>query len=458
MLNRILVPKDARPLADSTAEPGRRRKTALDARTVVAADLPAITLDPRSNIPAYMPLEVLSKPLVIPRDMPINKLDLGNAIPSHVPLEVLGKHVAVPLGAALPQIEMKRQPMQFAGEMPDVLEPDVITTGEVNLLSDGPKNLRDEAKWVLRGASAVLHAVALVILLLIPGLFSPHQPTQQEILTAAHSLGDLYIPPDLRSTLRPAPRVEPKTNQIHIDPGTIRKLAPSDIVAPPIPVQPPAAVVHEPPKDSAPPPTTTPSPNMGTLMRNDPPKPAPQLEPVQPPTPTPGALTIPKFSPGRSISQSLSDVSRAGPGGGTSVVSQGRMPGGRPGMGGGGGQGEANAGVTMLTPTEGVDFTSYLARVQASVKRNWYAIMPESALMGDQGIVTLRFRIMRDGTVIAEEPILERSSGKQPLDRASMSSIRASSPFEPLPPAFSGPFIELRFGFYYNLPLPNYGQ
>jgi len=51
------------------------------------------------------------------------------------------------------------------------------------------------------------------------------------------------------------------------------------------------------------------------------------------------------------------------------------------------------------------------------------------------------------------EPVLEDTSGKEPLDRAALSSIRASSPFEPLPPAFSGPYIELRFIFLYNLPL-----
>ena len=40
-----------------------------------------------------------------------------------------------------------------------------------------------------------------------------------------------------------------------------------------------------------------------------------------------------------------------------------------------------------------------------------------------------------------------------PLDRAAASSIRASTPFEPLPSAFSGPYIELRFIFLYNIPL-----
>jgi TonB family protein len=108
----------------------------------------------------------------------------------------------------------------------------------------------------------------------------------------------------------------------------------------------------------------------------------------------------------------------------------------------------------MLTPTEGIDFTSYLQRVLASVKRNWYAIMPESARLGDQGRVTLQFRIMQNGIVPDAEPQLISTSNKEPLDRAAISSIRASTPFEPLPPGFSGPFIELRFIFFYNLP-PN---
>lgn len=106
----------------------------------------------------------------------------------------------------------------------------------------------------------------------------------------------------------------------------------------------------------------------------------------------------------------------------------------------------------MLTPTEGVDFTNYLARVLASVKQNWYAVMPESARLGDRGKVALQFRIMRNGVVPDAEPVMVGSSGKDPLDRAAVSSIRASTPFEPLPSAFSGPYIELRFIFLYNVP------
>ena len=49
------------------------------------------------------------------------------------------------------------------------------------------------------------------------------------------------------------------------------------------------------------------------------------------------------------------------------------------------------------------------------------------------------------------------TSRKVQLDRAAVSAIRTSSPFEPLPPAFSGPYIELRFIFLYNLPI-DYAQ
>jgi len=79
--------------------------------------------------------------------------------------------------------------------------------------------------------------------------------------------------------------------------------------------------------------------------------------------------------------------------------------------------------------------------------------MPESAQLGEQGKVVLQFRIMKNGVVPAPEPAMVGSSGKDPLDRAAVSSIRTSTPFEPLPSAFSGPFIELRFTFLYNLPL-----
>jgi len=452
MINRVLIPQNATLGAEGSAAPGTRRKTALDTRTVIAADLPIGQIDAKSNIPTYMPLDVLSARLIIPRDMPVNRLDIGG-LPSYVPLEVLGEHVAVPKDAVLPQTIAVRQPMQHAAEMPDVLDPDVLTTGEVNLMTGTPRNLRDEAKWVLRGASAVLHATALLILFLIPSLFTSRQPTQAEIIAASHSLGDLYMPPDLRSALRPSPPVAPGSNRIHIDPKVIRQLTPPEPTPAPKSEVPAPVIVHEQPKET---PVTQPLP---VAPQPQPVKPQPTLEPIradQPPTPH--GLILPNTSIGHTLSQAANDAAApSGGGGASSIVGTGRMPGGRGGGGiggGGGGGGQAGAGLTRLTDTQGVDFSSYDSRVYQSVKRNWYAIMPESALMGDQGIVVLRFRIFKDGTVVSEEPILERSSSKAPLDRAAMGSIRASSPFEPLPSAFSGPYVEYIFAYYYNLEIP----
>jgi TonB family protein len=112
----------------------------------------------------------------------------------------------------------------------------------------------------------------------------------------------------------------------------------------------------------------------------------------------------------------------------------------------------------MLTPDQGVDFNGYLQRVYVTVKRNWFAIMPESVELGERGVVVLTFKIMRDGSVPGAEPVINRNSGKEPLDRAAYSSVRASNPFEPLPAQFSGPYIELRYTYLYNVSPENYNQ
>jgi TonB family protein len=173
-----------------------------------------------------------------------------------------------------------------------------------------------------------------------------------------------------------------------------------------------------------------------------------QLETPKSP-PAPGQLVLPPASPGRTLEESLRGSMRGrAPRGGEFGGPMPPSPGG-----GGGGQGYMGGAIQMLTPDEGVDFSNYLARVLASVRRNWYAVIPESARMGEKGRVVLQFKILKDGGVPPAEPFLVMTSGRDPLDRAAMSSIRASNPFEPLPPAFSGAYIELRFIFLYNLPL-----
>jgi len=81
--------------------------------------------------------------------------------------------------------------------------------------------------------------------------------------------------------------------------------------------------------------------------------------------------------------------------------------------------------VQILTPTNGVDFSNYLAGLMATVKRKWYAIIPDAALDGTKGKVILLFNIDRNGA-LSEGPDVESKSGTGPRSCAcSDSSVGA---------------------------------
>jgi TonB family protein len=105
----------------------------------------------------------------------------------------------------------------------------------------------------------------------------------------------------------------------------------------------------------------------------------------------------------------------------------------------------------MLTPTEGVDFNSYMRDLYISVKHEWFASMPPSVQQGQRGIDIVQFRILQDGTVPEDFLKLRQSSGRKDFDRASLGAIRKTAPFNHLPKDFSQPFIELCVSFYYNV-------
>lgn len=443
MIPRILVPKDVRPpAAEGTAPAPRRLATELDARTLLPANLPVVPLDGKTAIPAYLPLDVLAARMVVPRDMPATPLEAASSIPRHVPLTVLDSRVAVPKDLPLVVVEPKG-PVPLT-ELPDVLEPDVITTGEVNLLVKPVEERVSNWRWTSRVSSIVFHSVLVAFVLLQPKLFPYRPPTQAELELARRQLPFVYyLPPEVLDVPK-QPRVpaERPSPQMRIDPRVLRQVAPPQAEPQPLPGPPERERVQ---RDLP----NAPTPQLGNRpqLRNEPPRETARLESPQSPE-TPSGLLLPRTSPGKALEESMRDAMKRRGG------SAGEFGGPAPSSpGGGGGTGYLGGNVELLTPTEGVDFTNYLARVLASVKRNWYAVIPESARLGEKGRVVLQFRILRDGNVPFPEPALMVTSGKEPLDRAALSSIRASSPFEPLPPAFSGPFIELRFIFLYNLPL-----
>ncbi len=103
--------------------------------------------------------------------------------------------------------------------------------------------------------------------------------------------------------------------------------------------------------------------------------------------------------------------------------------------------------ITILSDTQGVDFGPYLQRVLHDVKINWYALIPENAKM-KHGNLVIEFAITKDGKVAGMK--LVASSGDVPLDRAAWGGIITSNPFPPLPTAFTGQYLALRFRFFYN--------
>jgi TonB family protein len=140
-----------------------------------------------------------------------------------------------------------------------------------------------------------------------------------------------------------------------------------------------------------------------------------------------------------------------------SAIQQAAQAAARRGAGGGGQEGDFGLGtgahgrqqgaLEILSDTQGVDFGPYLQRILQDVRENWYHLIPESAEM-KKGKLAIEFAITKEGQVADMRLVL--SSGDVALDRPAWGSITASNPFPPLPNEFTGPYLALRFRFYYN--------
>ncbi len=81
------------------------------------------------------------------------------------------------------------------------------------------------------------------------------------------------------------------------------------------------------------------------------------------------------------------------------------------------------------------------------VRQNWYALIPADAKT-KKGKLAIEFALSNDGHVRAMK--LVATSGDQSLDRAAWGGIIRSDPFPPLPAAYKGNQLALRFRFFYN--------
>ena len=443
MIPRTLVPVGARMSAED-AGTTRRRPTTLDERTLVPSGMPLIQLDGRTAIPNNLPLDSIATRVVVPRDVNVEAVQKQEE--SHLPPQPteMDERITFPVGAAAPE--------EFAPLGPiseDLVEPNIIQTGEVAFLPPEGRGKPTTEDRVTAISSVVFHILLVLLLIFSPKLFGPHVRTSEEEEIGRRQM-TVLLPPGALDSLKPSPAPAPHA-PVHVDPRVIKKVAPY-VEPPPVPQPTP-----QPPKRELPS-APTPQPNVAAAQpppnpspsRGDLPKPPVKLENPDMPVPEQG-LKLPKT--GGSAGDMIRDAAR-----GTKPNAPVAIGGGGPIRSSGGGhsgKGQAGAGIEMLTDPQGVDFNDYLRRIYFIVRGNWYAVMPPSVDLGEQGVVSLHVKIMRDGSVPDPEPVMLYGSGKEPLDRAAVSSIRASNPFPPLPAQFKGPYIEVRYTYYYNIQPPN---
>jgi TonB family protein len=255
------------------------------------------------------------------------------------------------------------------------------------------------------------------------------------------------------ASLQPRERIQtPKSA-----PSTTRQAArrPAPVPTPATPV--PPAALPEPPKVVA---TNREPPRLDLPQAQV--QPPPQIQAVEkpkivlenvggPPAPVPPnerQVAIPNTSVQEAIRQ---NARQATPGGGLVVGDPGAGPGGigeginlppAPGV-----QGSA---LELKSDPMGVDFRPYLTQILATIRRNWFAVMPESVKLGRRGKVGLLFSISRTGGVTKVTWAFQ--SGSDPLDRAAVAAISASNPFPPLPAEYKADRVVLQLNFAYNMP------
>lgn len=326
-----------------------------------------------------------------------------------------------------------------------------------HLLCLEPDRVSGPTRFVRAGAASLAaHALFLLLLIALPRFQSAPEPHAEsvEVKRAAR----LVAPPPVLT------QREPNRTKVAKE-IRLENLLPS----------PPKARFHAPPR-STPPPSRAVAPALPKL--NEPPKieafakaqPLPQAGvPAAPPPPQiqeeekpklafqkPGASGVSqqpstgplsKLTPPRnSVDEAIRSVARSGGAGMTvgdildepSPAELHQRP--APGL--------PRSQIELLSDPQGVDFKPYLIRVLSAVKRNWFAVIPESAHLGRHGRVQLIFAIDRGGKV--PKLVISLPSGAGELDRAAVAGVSASIPFPPLPPEFRGDQIRLQLSFQYN--------
>jgi TonB family protein len=329
-----------------------------------------------------------------------------------------------------------------------------------NLLMDWHES-RDSRRWFRAGiGSVVVHILIVLIAFWVAGLDGPQLRSVPEIVSNIQRV-TLIVPSDLTQK---APNKSKVSKEVNVEDLKPRRASEQRLPPAPAPriFHPPAPQKTEVQKAGTPDP-----PKLEAAATPPPPPPAagvpeakpPQIQPEEKPKlafETPGQQgTSPVHSlaklplPKTSLEDAIHDVARAGRQGNLSVSEIDQPPTlpettrapqlpGTPG-----------SSLELLSDPMGVDFKPYLIQILARVRKNWFAVIPESARMGNRGVVLLQFIIDRTGQV--PKLVIATPSGAESLYRAAVASISASVPFPPLPKDFRGKEVRLQFSFKYNV-------
>lgn len=326
----------------------------------------------------------------------------------------------------------------------------------------------DRSRWREAGFLSVLaHVLVLAGLVLLPQPAARMPEPRAELCRVT----PLIAPNELTQTAPNRGKISKEFNAESLAPRPRIQIPPS----PPSTTRPAAPKPSLPTPKPSPPPSLPEPPKIEAANRGgadpQPPKlaetaqlaPPPQIQvPERPklafenpgaaPPPNPRGQALGKVAPpGSSVTEAVRSVARGGSSGGLVVGDVGS------GIGGIGeginlppSPGRQGSNLELLSDPMGVDFRPYLVNILAQVRRNWFAVMPESAKLGRRGKVGIQFSISREGRV--PKLVIVLPSGADALDRAAVAGVSASNPFPPLPSEFRGDQIRLQFTFVYNMP------
>lgn len=344
------------------------------------------------------------------------------------------------------------EPPRFTPLPPEVGEHRPIRTEPIEFEPVLLNELKDElARSRMREAfwiSVVFHLVAIIAIIMATKYITNHKPlfiASAEDLLRDKDATFLALPPDAEKQVTPPKdtKILSDKNRIaqsrtpQIDKKTLDELRDAFKRGAPQPPGPPIQQQQQQPQQQA---------QLTPPAQGQPTPPAPMAANpnstsalTAPPQPKQNPFAGVPMSAGSSINEAARAAAHAGGGGNLGDYGSGPQ-----------GAGKVGSNLDILSDTMGVDFGPYLSRVLQSVRQNWYNLIPEIARppLLTKGKVSIEFVIMKDGKVAGMRII--SPSGTIPLDRAAWGGITASSPFAPLPSEFKGPYLALRFHFYYN--------